>query len=281
MTTYNYTISIETLNGKVNLSALQEEIQESSITIALDVIDKVGDSLDITFKASISAGEETTLDGIVAAHDGELLLEQEADEVRILEEEPGQRTGGHYLGLGLKHEVPAGVDTQSSTTYSYPIPIGLIDFEYVVESNMQGDELCILVAPDTTIGAITADVTAGDTVINVSPTVTANTKIGYKLDLDDGTNVDELGIVTAINVVGGTVTMETAAVNNFLAATPTYVKQSIFLAKDVRLNGSAPMDMGSAKIGASYLPANTPWKIIYHNKEGSAKTFSGILEILY
>lgn len=278
LTTYTYSIASDTANGEVIGEVLADEIALSTITEAVDSVNTSGDVLDIIMKDALDAGEVTTLDGIVAAHTA--LLAEPPTEVRILEEDPARRTGGNYMALGLKHEVPAGNGT-SSTTFSYPIPIGLIDFEYVVDANMEDDEMCIMVAPETVTGALTADVTAGDTVINVSPTVTANVKVGYKIHLDDGTNKDDLGIVTAISLGGGTITVETAAVNNFLAATPTYVKQSVYLAKDVRLNGTVAIEMGAAKIGASYLPANTPWSIEYHNNEGSAKTFSGILEILY
>ena len=73
MEKYTYSIAEDTKNGKVDLGKLTQQIGASIITIALDKIETVGDVLDIWFKLGISAGEQTVLDAIVAAHDGESL----------------------------------------------------------------------------------------------------------------------------------------------------------------------------------------------------------------
>lgn len=61
-TEFTYTMA------SVNLPQLEEEIQLSSITIAIDRIDKAGTDVTVHFKADISAGEETTLDTLTADH---------------------------------------------------------------------------------------------------------------------------------------------------------------------------------------------------------------------
>lgn len=68
--TVNYTISTDTLNGAVDVGKLSEQIQDSSITIALNSITTSGDTLSVTFKANLSSSEQTTLDGLVSSHDG-------------------------------------------------------------------------------------------------------------------------------------------------------------------------------------------------------------------
>ena len=70
ITKYTYSIAADTLNGIVNLTSLEEEIRNSSIITALDNISTVSDSLDIYFKDAISTGDKSTLDSLVAAHDG-------------------------------------------------------------------------------------------------------------------------------------------------------------------------------------------------------------------
>ena len=69
---YIYSISADTLNGKVNTVTLSQEIANSAITIALDYINVLGDVLNIWFKAAISPTEESTLDVLVADHSGVL-----------------------------------------------------------------------------------------------------------------------------------------------------------------------------------------------------------------
>jgi hypothetical protein len=69
-TKYTYSISGDFLNGKVGSTKLTQEIGSSTIVYALDHISTIGDVCDIWFKSVLSGGEETTLDGVVAAHDG-------------------------------------------------------------------------------------------------------------------------------------------------------------------------------------------------------------------
>lgn len=70
-TKYTYSISTDFPNGKVAPSRLTQEIQASSISIALDYINTSGDDCDIWFKDVLSSGDQTTLDGVVAAHSGD------------------------------------------------------------------------------------------------------------------------------------------------------------------------------------------------------------------
>ena len=67
---YPYSIANDTANGTLAQEKLHDEIAASSITISLTGVNVSGDSISIEFATDISAGEETTLDGIIAAHDG-------------------------------------------------------------------------------------------------------------------------------------------------------------------------------------------------------------------
>lgn len=281
-TTYNYSISSDTLNGLVTNDHLEQEIINSAIVIALKEVDTLGDNLDIVFKSALTAGDKTVLDAIVANHDGSFLPDNEASIVKILEEDsdPNKRTGGHYQAVGLRISVPAstGIHTKD---FTFPHPISLMSMEYVPKSSMDGDKFDILVAPETTIGSITADVTASDTIINVDATVLASTFVGAVIHIDDGTNKDLLGKVLSVDKAGGTITVESGATNAFLAATPTYVKQTVRLVENVWIHGTVLTELGSTKIGGSYLPANTVIRIEYDNVTGTAKDYDSICEILY
>jgi len=70
---YNYTISTAFPNGKVAPDRLTNEIDASSITVALDHIDTLADVCSIYFKAALSGAEQTTLNGLVAVHSGQPL----------------------------------------------------------------------------------------------------------------------------------------------------------------------------------------------------------------
>jgi len=72
-TKYTYSISADFPNHKVDPSRLQAEIRASVIVTAQDYISTSGDVCDIFFKADLSAGDKTLLDGLVAVHSGEPL----------------------------------------------------------------------------------------------------------------------------------------------------------------------------------------------------------------
>ncbi len=72
-TNYTYVISTAFPNGKVATDRLTLEIESSAIITALLKINTSGDDCNIWFKDALSAGDQTTLDGIVAAHSGEPL----------------------------------------------------------------------------------------------------------------------------------------------------------------------------------------------------------------
>jgi len=69
-TKYIYSIQTDFPNHKVDSTTLTTEIGLSAITVALDHIDTAGDNCDIWFKAALSGGEETMLNGVVAVHQG-------------------------------------------------------------------------------------------------------------------------------------------------------------------------------------------------------------------
>jgi len=78
---YIYSVSADTLNGRVNTVTLTQEIANAVITIALDHINVSDDVLNIWFKAAITPAEESELDAIVADHDGKLGVSDTPDTI--------------------------------------------------------------------------------------------------------------------------------------------------------------------------------------------------------
>jgi len=72
--TYTYSISGDFPNGKVAVDVLEGEINDSAISTgvleSINVAITGADNCDITFDVALSAGDKTTLDGLVAAHQG-------------------------------------------------------------------------------------------------------------------------------------------------------------------------------------------------------------------
>ena len=74
MTKYTYSISTDTLNGKVDIDALTNQIRATAITVALNRIETLADVLDIYFNAVLPSEEVTILTATVAAHNGEPIV---------------------------------------------------------------------------------------------------------------------------------------------------------------------------------------------------------------
>ena len=73
MTEYNYSISEDTLNQKVEPRRLHNEIVSSDITIALKSVNTSGDYITIEFKSALSLSDNDLLNSIIASHTGEKL----------------------------------------------------------------------------------------------------------------------------------------------------------------------------------------------------------------
>ena len=73
-TKYAYSIQSDFPEHKVCSDCLTTEIGKSAIITALDYIHTASDDCNIWFKGALSEGDETILDGVVAAHDGESLV---------------------------------------------------------------------------------------------------------------------------------------------------------------------------------------------------------------
>ena len=285
MGTYTYSISADTANGVVNEGSLKKEIEAvaSGVSVQVLSVGVNGDQLSIIFKTDLEASEQTALGILVANHLGLSTEVDEPEEVKVMEENPLKRTGGNFYATGIVHEVPATAISGEETylDFSFPYPVAMLDMELVPTTNMMGDKISICLSPDTVVGAITSSLEGGETVLDVSSTVTDNMKIGYAVSITDGTNTDSLGKCVNVDAENGQITVQTAVANAYLPTTPTYVRLTVPVLEDIPITGVAAIAFGSGKIGGSYVPAGSVIRLHYKNYELSAKSFGAILEMLY
>lgn len=156
----------------------------------------------------------------------------------------------------------------TTTTFnkSFPFSISVLDFWWVTDHEDRGDTIDLCVGPNTITGAITADVTASDTVINVQQTVIDNTYPGDTINLTDGVNSDNALKVILRNTTNNALTLETGPVNSYAAATPTYVQSTTNIMTDVEIGREWKTAVGKGKVGASYIPANVVIQSRWTNK---------------
>lgn len=187
---------------------------------------------------------------------------------------------GFYQCRGVVLNVAASTGIQTFD-YTWPIPIALYSAEFTVKPENLGDDVEVMVGPNTTIGAITADVAATDAVFTVQQSVIDNIARGRWLNLFDGINNNDCGRVLSVDLTTLQVTVETAAVNSFLAATPTYVQTTAKMLYEYEFQAEGYFTLGESKIGGSKIPAGMPLRFAYNNVDGQAKKFVCHLEYTY
>jgi len=131
------------VKSPVNVAKLKYEIENSTISRALDYIEQVGDNVDIYFYDYLTDGDKALLDGIVTNHDGNALPDT-ADPVKI------EMEAGAYPRLKWKGYTFQAL-ASTHTFYNFAMPFdGYIQggVFYAGESDT-GDAIEFILAPDT------------------------------------------------------------------------------------------------------------------------------------
>lgn len=124
MATYTYSIASDTANALLASDALKAEYEASTIITALDYISVLGDALDVHTKDTLSAGDETILDGVISAHTG-VALAGEPQEVIVDSSPPfaaKQLPNGKKLFSRVHGEEYALSAGSNILDYSIPYP---------------------------------------------------------------------------------------------------------------------------------------------------------------
>jgi hypothetical protein len=69
-TEYQYSVQNSFPNHKVNNTLLVTQVRASAISVAIDYVSSSGDVLSVWMKDALGTTDKSTLDGLVAAHDG-------------------------------------------------------------------------------------------------------------------------------------------------------------------------------------------------------------------
>ena len=197
-----------------------------------------------------------------------------ADSVRLADDykdiaEVKENSDGYFETTHIVMNVPTGSPGDIVThDVTWPMDILLWRTLLTQTSDMNGDSISVVAAPETTVAVLTATVNVGDTVLNVNST--ANIERGFLITLDDGTNKDVLGRCTAVDSGAGTITVETATSYSYVANDP--VKISIYILKDIDIVNTETMDIGSKGFKGKTITQGTILRIYYTNNSGTSKT---------
>jgi hypothetical protein len=194
--------------------------------------------------------------------------------VEVLEEHIP--TGGNYKAVSYKCINNSGINIHN---YIYNYPITALRISFNSHESNRDDTLEVLVAPNTTIGVVTTAVSISDTIITVSPTVLLYIKVGYHVNITDGTNNDSLGCVHDINILNSTIIVNTPTVHAF--AINSYIQMTIKPIEDYTFGYAGPVSLGDCKIGGESIPMDTVIRVIYTNNKETSTLFYPVIEYLY
>lgn len=189
-----------------------------------------------------------------------------------------ESTNGYYMMEGCKCEIPA--TASHLITKSYPFPICMFGFNFYSGPEHSGDSLDVMAANNVTVGVLAASAAISATTLVVSPTVTQNMQRGFYVTVTDGTNTDELGMCTGIDVVNNTITVATPLTHAFSPYT-TYVNLSIYIVKDFWITQTAKYEIGYGTMAGKPVPTGFPLVIQYNNNNQQAKSFAWSAEYTY
>lgn len=208
------------------------------------------------------------------------IVDEQGPSLFTLKEE-STPTGGNY---GIQSEVMnanAGPNVSTSLEFSWPFDISVLAIYMLPKIANDSDIVTITIGANMVYGTISQNIAAGATVIPVSSTVISTIAKGYYVTLSDGTNADSLGRVIGVDSVGNAITVESATVHSFAAATPTQVQVSVVPVNALELVSGLQYTIGMKKIGASFIPANTVVTVNYLNMSSVLKKLVLTYEYLY
>lgn len=199
-------------------------------------------------------------------------------EIKIKEEKEGLETGGHFGA-----ETAAFTATASTTTHHDVTPnidISLLSAQIHVKGLSNGDKIGICIAPETTVGTLPGSVSATDKVITVPQSVidlfVAGTLfVGQKLHLNDGTNNDDCGTITAYDDGANTITCKDGATNAFVSGDDinitTCMTPNVLGSGHIEILGADHVmyHFGEDKIGGSRVDAGKVIRVSYTETTGA------------
>ena len=178
-------------------------------------------------------------------------------------------SNGYFETTHFVNEIPAG-ETGAISTHdiSWDFDITLWRTALTVTQDMIGDEIQVVASPETVVGVVTSQININDSIINVSPTVIANTQRGFQCVLDDGVNKFTTEI-KSIDKTNNQITLKNNSPYNYTVNTP--VKIGIFLVRYLQMHNTETYEIGLKGLKGKEIKTGTVLRIYYKNNNGTFK----------
>ena len=185
---------------------------------------------------------------------------------------------GLYETKSFEFAVPSGTAGDvTSFDVTFPTDIEIWDSCIDVLTDNIGDQVTFNIAPETTIGVLTAPVSSG-TLLNVLNATVAspNVFVGANIILDDTVTTQDLGQLISKDTFNNQMTVQNAVSNSFAAGTA--IKQSILMLDNFKMSSANRLKFGRRGFKSKTVPAGTIIRVLYTNNSGTAKNFYANVE---
>lgn len=194
---------------------------------------------------------------------------------------------GYFQSVSLEIAITGASGMHNIDVFSdgSPIvwPMDIIVWQTTVfpTSNMIGDYMSIVAAPNTTVGYILPGAATGATVVYTQQTATNNPNIirGVDIAITDGVNYQDLGRITGLNSITGTVSFENPLLRAYSAF--SLIKVNIRTVKKIKFYSAGSKEFARKGSSGKRIPSGTPIRLEYYNNNGEAKTVCIDLEYYY
>ena len=194
-----------------------------------------------------------------------------------------QPTTGYFQNTSKKLTILSG-SAGDVTTHDFTWPMDILFWKAEIYPDISnvGDQIDVIADPMKISGVLTVDAITGDTILNVPSALVNSENIskGLEITLNDNTNSQNVGRITAINTVNNTITVENALSFNFNSGTVIYTNVLLIKEKQIHKD-NYKIKIGAKGFSGIFFTANTVLRSNYTNNNGLAKTLYFDLEYYY
>lgn len=177
--------------------------------------------------------------------------------------------------------IPTIVPSTIYVRTSFPFKMAIWEMSLTQDSSNKGDIISIQLGENTPASYLTQPASIGDTTLNVHegflPLVFAGNEIGVVEP--GGTYRQYPGLITAVDRVDNTITVQQPLTANYPAGSP--ILFSTYPVRNMYCDSGQRMDLGNKGLRTRDIPANTPITIIYVDNTMNDRATDVYLQLQY
>lgn len=164
--------------------------------------------------------------------------------------------------------------------FEWPMDILIWKTEFSPNEDMVEDMVTLIVNPEYSIGNLSLDGIAGDTVLHVTPETIQNVIRGIDILIDDGIKQNDVNRIAQINDQDNTIRVQIPLTDNFYVNNNNVELkyQNCIVRKFFIPQSLNTISFGDKGFRGKELPANTTSRVKYYNNNGLAKRWYWIIQ---